>query len=32
MLHIGRDRGLSFDDAPSCARQATDVGEPGTVM
>jgi cholesterol oxidase len=31
MLHIGRDRGLSFDDAPIVSREATHVGAPAAV-
>ena len=31
MLHIGRDHGLSCDDAPVAPRQATHVGAPAAV-
>jgi cholesterol oxidase len=31
MLHIGRDRGLSCDDAPIVSREATHVGAPAAV-
>ena len=31
MLHLGRDHGLAFDDAPRATPSAADVGEPAAV-